>query len=246
MKLRALLLACVCLPVLLSGCAAADSKVTLGNVVILGDSYSTFENSIPEGYASWYSEDAGYTDVNRVEQTWWHQLIAGTNSTLLCNASYSGTTICHTGYDGEDVSQTSFVGRMNALIDANYFRDHQVDTLIIYGGLNDYWANAPMGELKYENWTEEDLYAVLPAFTFLLKIAKENLPEARILFVLEEYLGQEMKDSFTAACHQLDVEIVAVENISKTDSHPDAAGMTQIATQIMEYLEVAQCLNEEH
>lgn len=29
----------------------------LGNIFILGDSYSTFDNHIPEGYASYYGED---------------------------------------------------------------------------------------------------------------------------------------------------------------------------------------------
>ena len=46
-------------------------------VAVLGDSYSTFEGFIPKGYATWYSPTtpAKTTDVNKVEQTWWWQVI---------------------------------------------------------------------------------------------------------------------------------------------------------------------------
>lgn len=47
-------------------------------VAVLGDSYSTFEGFIPKGYATWYSPTAPpeTTDVNKVEQTWWWQVIS--------------------------------------------------------------------------------------------------------------------------------------------------------------------------
>lgn len=47
-------------------------------VAVLGDSYSTFEGFIPKGYATWYSPTAlpETTDVNKVEQTWWWQVIS--------------------------------------------------------------------------------------------------------------------------------------------------------------------------
>lgn len=47
-------------------------------VSVLGDSYSTFEGFIPKGYATWYSPTAPpeTTDVNKVEQTWWWQVIS--------------------------------------------------------------------------------------------------------------------------------------------------------------------------
>lgn len=47
-------------------------------VAVLGDSYSTFEGFIPKGYATWYSPTTPpeTTDVNKVEQTWWWQVIS--------------------------------------------------------------------------------------------------------------------------------------------------------------------------
>lgn len=47
-------------------------------VAVLGDSYSTFKGFIPKGYATWYSPTTPQetTDVNKVEQTWWWQVIS--------------------------------------------------------------------------------------------------------------------------------------------------------------------------
>ena len=54
------------------------------NVFILGDSYSTYEGYIPEGYDPCYGDYVeNGTDVHQVEKTRWHQLIAATNSNWL-------------------------------------------------------------------------------------------------------------------------------------------------------------------
>ena len=57
------------------------------NVIIFGDSYSTFEGYIPEGYAVYYSshDDRHPTDVRRVEETWWHRVIEQTGDVLVRN-----------------------------------------------------------------------------------------------------------------------------------------------------------------
>lgn len=48
----------------------------LKNVLIFGDSYSTFEGYIPNGFAIYYSKtEGGETDVRAVEDTWWYPLI---------------------------------------------------------------------------------------------------------------------------------------------------------------------------
>ena len=62
------------LPILLLMCLVAGAQNK--KVAVLGDSYSTFEGSIPKGNAIWYFKrnNPNQTDVNRVEQTWWAQL----------------------------------------------------------------------------------------------------------------------------------------------------------------------------
>ena len=69
------------------------------NTIIFGDSYSTFENFIPAGYAVHYFENGRpETDVTKVSQTWWHQVVTEADLNLILNNSWSGSTICYTGY----------------------------------------------------------------------------------------------------------------------------------------------------
>ena len=145
-----------------------SQKVELGNVLIFGDSYSTFEGHIPAGYDPWYLKNPLYaTDVNKVEQTWWHQLMRDTNSNLLLNCSFSGTTICNTGYF-ETAASISFITRMDKLIADGYFDNNDVDTIFIFGGTNDLWSGAPIGEVKYSDWSDEDKKSMLPALCYML------------------------------------------------------------------------------
>ena len=104
---------CLVLLAVLSLRAADKAKPV---VSILGDSYSTFENYVPEGNASWYAPVPweGRTDVTDVRQTWWWQLIDEGGYKLGVNDSYSGATISYTGYDGADYSDRSFLTRYSA------------------------------------------------------------------------------------------------------------------------------------
>ena len=104
-------------------------------VAVLGDSYSTFEGFIPKGYATWYTTAVQKaTDVNKVEQTWWWQVIKEGGYKMGNINSYSGSTICNTGYRDEDYSDRSFINRTTLL--------GNPDIILICGGTNDSWANA--------------------------------------------------------------------------------------------------------
>ena len=119
--------------------------VKLGNVFLLGDSYSTFLGHIPEGYACWYNLDpAKDTDVDAVEQTWWHQLFVATESNLIYNNSWSGSTVCHRGYNGDNVCHNSFATRFDNMAREGYFAKNKIDTFIIFGSTNDNWAQSPV------------------------------------------------------------------------------------------------------
>ena len=157
---------------------------------------------------------------------------------MILNSSYSGSTICNTGYNGVDASSISFVGRMTALFANEAFKKESVNTVIVYGGLNDYWANSPRGAVKHENIIESDLYYVYPALSYLLSSLKSNLPNARIIFIIEELIGQGMKNVFESICKYFSIEYIKPQNISKQNSHPDALGMNQLTEQIIAYLNV--------
>ena len=73
----------------------------------------------------------------------------------------------------------------------------------------------------------------------LFNSAKEALPNARIIFILEEYLDENMKISLREICTHLDVEIIELGEVSKENGHPDKNGMKETADQIIEYLKTS-------
>lgn len=214
--------------------------MNFGNVLIFGDSYSTFEGYIPEGYDIYYYKDGRSNgEVTRVEETWWHRVITETGSKLVLNDSWSGSAICHTGYGGRDKSESSsFVSRFLRLRREGFFSENKIDTVFIFGGTNDTGNDSPLGESMYENIEKEDLYNVLPAISYLMAELKSTLPEARICFVVnDEYLKPEIRDEFFACAKHYGRDAVMPEGVDKKGGHPSTLGMEQIARQIMAYYE---------
>lgn len=209
--------------------------VSLGNVFILGDSYSTFSGFIPEGYVTYYPEEK--IGVKDVKDTWWQQLLDATNSHLIKNCSYSGTTVCKTGYGPRDCSEICFIGRIEKLIENGFFKENTIDTFFVFGGTNDHWVPSPIGEVKFSDWENEELFSFAPAVCYLLSKLKKELPKTRIVCILNTELNPKITDSFKAACEHFGAEYVALENIVKQNGHPNKKGMTAIKEQILEYFE---------
>jgi lysophospholipase L1-like esterase len=175
----------------------------------------------------WYFEnkqDPRRTDVKSVGETWWMQLIKKKNWKLELNNSWSGSTICYTGYGDEDYRLRSFITRVPAL--------GSPDIILIFGGTNDSWSNAPVGEYKYADWRRADLYTFRPAMACMLHKIKERYPTADIYFISNDGLKPEITESMAQICKHYDVPMIQLENISKTAGHPNVKGMTQIAEQL--------------
>jgi hypothetical protein len=220
------------------GCTQSENNFSLGNVMILGDSHSTFAGYIPDNYITWYKPETDTNNVTRVEDTWWHLLVNNTtNSKLLLNASYSGSTISYTGYDEQYASSISFITRLDNIISDREIDLNSINTLLIYGGINDIAVQAPLGEFKYDNITEQDLYCFYPAVINLFQKAKQSLPNARILFVINDELNEYICQDLISICETTNVEYIVLQNISKMDYHPDIEGMNKIYTQIYNYFE---------
>ena len=211
--------------------------MNLKNVLILGDSYSTFEGYIPEGYATYYSSlGREETDVRAVEDTWWYPLIKETDSKLIQNNSWSGSTICHTGYNGDCSETSSFICRLKKLQDAGFFKENEINTVFVFGGTNDSWANSPVGELKYSNLEKADLFSVLPAFCFLIYRLKQLIPNADIVCIINTDLKPQISEGFKTACNHFGIKSVALADIDKRGGHPTIKGMEQIKNQIIDSL----------
>lgn len=216
---------------------------SLGNVFILGDSYSTFEGYIPQGYSPYYGdwdEKRNETGVENVNQTWWYPMMDETGSKLLRNCSYSGSTICFTGYDGADYTRISFITRLENCIRDGFFEKNKIDTLILFGATNDSWADAPLGELMYEGHKKEDLYKVFPAIGYLFNLIAEKLRDIRVLCIINDPIKEEVKEALRKSSQKYGFESVSLKNLDLWSDHPTIKGMKSIKDQIISYLESAK------
>lgn len=213
--------------------------MNIKKAVIFGDSYSTFKGYIPEGYEVYYDEndEREDTDVRKVSETWWHQLVSETGIELVLNNSWSGSTIGYTGYENTDCSKTSsFIHRFNLLAKENFFKANDIDTVFVFGGTNDSWCNAPLGELKYSDWENGELYSVLPAIGYFFNRLKEELPDTNIICIINTELKDEISDALKAACSHYGVHSVVLHDVDKCCGHPTIKGMTDIKEQVLEYI----------
>ena len=210
----------------------------LGNIFILGDSYSTFTGTIPEGYGSWYSPTPKpETDVTRAEQIWHRRLLERLDGQVVMNDSWSGSTVCCTGYDGMDFSHCAFINRLDKYLEEGFFKQNRIDTLLILGATNDSWSDAPIGQLQFADWTKEDLFKVLPAVGYLAWRLAENFPDTRLLYIINDGLKEEITQGILTACAHFHIPTLRLRDIGKLSGHPTVAGMQQIADQVAEFFE---------
>ena len=208
------------------------------NAIIFGDSYSTFHNYVPEGYAVYYFEGPqDGVNVTDVSLTWWHMVADEANLNLVLNNSWSGSTIGYTGYDNVDCSQSSsFIYRLKQLIADDFFINNNIQKVFVFGGTNDSWSDAPLGEPKYENWENDDFYCVLPAIGFFFKLLKETLPQAEIYCLINTEIKEEITSCMEEACEKYGITPVHFEHIEKEYGHPTVPGMITIKNAVLEAL----------
>ncbi len=214
----------LCLLALIALPLAAQVRKT---IAVFGDSYSTFEGFNPQGYAIWYDSRnrPETTDVNKVEQTWWWQVIKEGGYKMGNINSYSGSTICNSGYNDEDYSDRSFVNRTSLL--------GTPDILLICGGTNDSWANAPIGDYKFGDWKRADLYTFRPALAKMLSDIRLRYPNVEVYFILNSELKEEINESVKKICKEYQVPVIALHGIDKKNGHPSVKGMKSFAQQVL-------------
>ncbi len=207
-------------------------------VFILGDSYSTFEGHIPEGYTPYYYVGGQEgPDVTKVEETWWHQLVTETGSEIVLNNSWSGSPIGFIGYNDSDCSKTSsFIYRFETLVAEGFFEKNEVDTVFLFGGTNDNWIGVELGEEKYSDFERKNFYTFLPAICYLFKIVSEALPNAKIYSIVNTDLKDEVVQCFKNAGEHYGIKVIELHDIDKIWGHPSIKGMVQIKEQVLENL----------
>ncbi len=199
------------------------------NAIIIGDSYSTYNGHIPEGYPTYYPG----ADVDSVDKTWWGRLGKQADIKWIQNNSWSGSPLGFTGYNGTDCSKFgSFIARYRQLREAGFFEENKIDTVFVFGGTNDSWANAPLGEIKLSDWTDDELFNVLPAICYLTCILKTDLPDADIILIINSGIKPEIQDCFEVAAKHFGVKSIRLHDIDKVGNHPTAKGMQAICDQV--------------
>ena len=208
------------------------------DTIIFGDSYSTFKGYVPEDYAAYYSEnERPETDVTKLEQTWWYQVVEEAALKLVLNNSWSGSTIGYTGYNNTDCSKSSsFIYRLKQLIEGGFFVKNRIDKVFVFGGTNDSWSNAPLGEIKYNNWEEKELFSVLPAICYFLNVLKETLPRADIYCLINTDIKPEIASCMKNACEKYHITPITFNSIDKKCGHPTIQGMKNIKDSVLKVI----------
>ena len=103
---------------------------------IMGDSISTFEGCVPDGYTLFYNDERlERSGVLRPEDTWWSHAVRALGGTVLADSAWSGSMV-----EGAGFPAASSPERAAALLGP----DGQVpDTVLVFIGINDYgWGGA--------------------------------------------------------------------------------------------------------
>ena len=213
----------------------------IGNLMILGDSYSTFKGYIVrEDAYYYYPEEAREGDDKvrsmQLDETWWRRFVARTGAKLVRNDSWSGSTICYTGYLGDCSETSSFIYRYRCLLKEGFFEKNAVDTVIVFGGTNDSWCPAELGEMKIAGQTEEDLKTALPAISHIMSSMKNDLKGVRIVYIANCDIDTEIIECMKSEGERLGIEVVELSGIDKEAGHPTPLGMEQICNQVLSAL----------
>ena len=211
---------CVC--GLVSETETFEVKTMVGkNILIFGDSYSSYVGTIPDGYRVYYS---GTNILNSPDQMWWSLLTQERGGTVVRNDSSSGSTINTAGYQ-------PFINRLNKLYSDGFFTENKIDYVFVLGGTNDNGGHV-LGEEMYSGWTDSDLNKVLPAICYFFSRIREILPDAEIYGITNLRMKQELIDAIDHATAHVNGHFVGIK-VELQESHPTAVGMQQIKDEIL-------------
>lgn len=92
---------------------------------------------------------------------------------------------------------------------------------------------SPVGEVKTEDLNGENLKSTLPAFSYLLKGIKKNLPNASTVVIINNAeIKEEITNGIIKLCGLYGVSHIKLNGISRQSGHPDITGMEQIFNSI--------------
>ena len=215
---------------------------------VVGDSISTLNGYIPDGYALCYTEEimknAGIEDMT---DTWWGQVISRLGGKLLKNNSWSGSTV---SYHAE-FTPGSFAHldeRMSLLGDG----DVKPDVIMIYMGVNDWASGTPIETAD----GMEERQSFCGAYRIMLDLIKKHYPNAEVWCIspavssfrddpswkfpyclggrhLDEYVAGIKKVAEEKGCIFVDANKNETPVTALDGIHPDKPGMMTLADEIL-------------
>ena len=209
---------------ILVGCKSASPV----RISVLGDSYSTYKGWIPEENWYYYPQPPEKNDVSKAEECWWYLVAQDLGGVIDSNESWSGSTVCYRGYNGVDARERSFVNRVP--------RMGNPDIILICGATNDSWSGASVGEYKWSDWTDDELFTFRPAMAKMLADIQTIYPKAAVYFILNSELRPEINDSVHTICEYYHVPCIDLHDIEKQNGHPSIKGMRAFADQVIQGL----------
>lgn len=155
----------------------AEEKMSLEGLglSILGDSISTYDGYIPEGYVVYYPFSGEVTDVS---QTWWMRLMEDTGMELCANGSSSGSTCIGDTQSIDDPKDGCSGYRISALVGK---QGRMPDVIIVYMGTNDLLIGIELGDNDGTKIVEDKkIRNFSDAYTLILDELESNYPAAQI------------------------------------------------------------------
>ncbi len=140
----------------------------------MGDSISTLEGCIPDGYNVYYSLDNFLqTGVITDKATWWGQVINFFCGKILVNNSWSGSRVTKLLSSSSEFPSGCSRERTCNL----HAEDRYPDVIMIYLGTNDYGYGVPIYSKNKSGNEKEYFY---PAYLKMIRSIKNNYPLAEI------------------------------------------------------------------
>lgn len=137
---------------------------------VLGTSISTYPNTIPEGYVSYYTVET----MPSVNDMWWKKLCDSLGMTMLINNSYSGS--CVAKKSDTTIPSGSETVRNMALHDG----ENAPDIIIVEMGANDFLTNVSIGNYAVSSGTVFDSYTFKGAYAKMLWNMMCKYPNTKI------------------------------------------------------------------
>ena len=162
---------------ILNGLAITNQRLSGKKLSILGDSISTYENYIPNGYAVYYPRG----DLDNVEKTWWRKLARELNMTILKNASWSGSRVT-----GNSQGSTAAAGCSDIRIsDLAGDNGDTPDIIIVYISTNDWNGGVPVGTFTNKDIIPEEgtISEISKAYALMLYKIRTTYPDAYVYCV---------------------------------------------------------------